>query len=88
MVNIKNANNLCKTMSKSSCNFIAKICAKKSPNQNYVQKISFLPTFSHLSTSFPTNFPSLSLTLIFHYSTDSTTNTTINNLIERSENEN
>ncbi len=84
MASIKNVNKLCKTMSKSSCNFYAKLCVKKYLSKKFVQKLSFLPTFSPLSTTFPTVFRSLSLALIFHYSTDPTTNTTINNLIERS----
>ena len=80
---IKNVNNLCKKVLKSSCNIKAKLSVKKISSKYLVQNYSFLQTFSTFSTPFPTISRPLFSTLFFHYSTDPTTNTTINNLIER-----
>ena len=84
MASIKNVYNMCKTLSKSACTIHVKLSAKNLQNKNCVQKPSFLPAFPPLSTLFPTTLYPLSLPRFIHYSTDPTTNTTINNLIERS----
>ena len=83
MASIKNVYKLCKTLSKSPCILHAKLSVKNLTNPNLVQNFIYSPAFSILSTSFPTASPSLFHSLFIHYSTDPTTNTTINNLIER-----
>ena len=72
----------CKTIRKSLCNFIVKIRANLLLNQNPVQTSQFPPSFPTFFTHFHTTNSHLFLSNTFHYST-APTNTTTNNLIER-----
>lgn len=78
-----NVHNVCKTMLTIKCISKAKLSAKQLLGIFSVQNYSFRPTFPYFPTHFPTIFSPLISPMIFHYSTDPTTNTTINNLIER-----
>ena len=74
--------NLCKNTFKSLCTFRAKLCAK---NKSFIQcvQISTFPLhFPYFFATFPTNISPLSLTNLFHFSTQPIT-TTINKYIER-----
>lgn len=61
----------------TTCNSHAKISVKKLLINFYVENKSFLQVFSILSTSFPTNLSPLFNSILIHYSTGPTTNTTI-----------
>ena len=80
---IKNVQIVCKTTLKSPCISTAKLCAKNLFTHPDVQNPDFSTTCSIFFTHFPTTPPPLVSPLLFHYSTDPTNTTTINNIIER-----
>ena len=73
----------CKTHSKTLFIFSELFCEKNNSLPSFVENSTFTRTFPTFSTHFFTSKSPLIISNIFHYSTDPTTNTTINNLIER-----
>ena len=79
---IQNVEKPCKNLCKTQCKVCAKFREKLNYIQIYVYKLIIPLTFSDFFTTFYTTKSPLLLSNSFHYSTAST-NTTINNLIER-----
>jgi len=72
----QNVEALCKSLCKTPRKTRAIFCAFFKIHQNLVYKIFIPPTFPYFPTHFLTIMPPLSLSNLFHYSTDPTITTT------------